>query len=66
MWITPLATKIAWYDESMKPKKAKATAHVRLYPSTLKQLKLRAIRMGVTVAKLVDSLEKITRFEKHS
>jgi hypothetical protein len=38
--------------------KEKADAQVRIYQSTKKRLKLRAIMLGTTVSELIDKLSK--------
>jgi hypothetical protein len=39
-------------------KKETATAHVKIYPSTHRRLKVRAAKLGTTIARLIDTLEK--------
>jgi len=39
-------------------KNQKAVHQVRLYPTTYKRLKIRAAKMGVSLAALVDNLTK--------
>lgn len=39
-------------------KKETADAAVRIYKSTRKKLKVRAARMDISLAKLIDSMEK--------
>jgi hypothetical protein len=47
-----------WYDWGMGNIKKQADAQVRIYKSTRKRLKLRAIQLGISVAELVDKLSK--------
>jgi hypothetical protein len=42
----------------MKNLRKRATAQVRLYPSTRQRLKVRAAQLGISVAELIDKLSK--------